>query len=62
MELVKSEMEWTVICFCNHQEMWKQRAEDSKLPGHKAYAWKQSSTWAGWAKTAENTFRELKSS
>ena len=60
MELVKSEMDWTVNCFRYHQEIWKERAGKAKGPGHMAYAWKQHSNWAGWAETAESRFRELK--
>jgi hypothetical protein len=60
LELVTNEMDWTVNCFGYNQMVWKQRAEEAKGPGHRAYAWKQSSTWAGWAKTAENTFKVLK--
>jgi hypothetical protein len=60
MDLVISEMGWTVNCFQHHEEMWKQRAEKSEGPGHRAYAWKQSSTWGKWAKTAECTFRGLR--
>jgi hypothetical protein len=60
MELVMSEMDWTVSCFHYHEEIWKQRAEKEKGPGHIAYVWKQSSTWGRWARTAENTFGALK--
>ena len=60
MELVESEMGWTANCFWHHERIWRQIAEEARGPGHKAYAWKQSSTWARWAKTAENTFKALK--
>ena len=60
MELVMSEMNWTVNCFCHHERVWKQRAEEAKSPGHMAYAWKQSQTWGKWARVAEDTFGGLK--
>ena len=60
MELVTSEMDWTTNCFQHHEELWKQRAEKTTSPGHKAYAWKQGSTWETWAKRAEETFRGLR--
>jgi hypothetical protein len=53
-------MDWTVNSFQQHERIWKGRAEETKSPGHIAYAWKQSSTWGKWAKTAEETFRALK--
>jgi len=58
--LVTSEMDWTVRCFQYYERLWRGRAEEAKSPGHRAYGWKQSSTWARWAKTAQNTFRALK--
>jgi len=61
MELVVSEMDWTTNCFQYHERVWRQRAEEAKSPGHIAYAWKQSSTWGGWAKVAKGTFKTLKS-
>jgi hypothetical protein len=60
MELVECEMSWTANCFWHHERMCKERAEEGKSLGHIAYAWKQSSTWAKWARTAENTFSILK--
>ena len=60
MELVMSEMNWTVNCFQHYEKIWKQRAEEAESPGHAAYAWKQNSTWGKWVETAGNTFRELK--
>jgi hypothetical protein len=60
MELVVSEMGWTTNCFKRYEGIWKQRAEEATRPGHIAYAWKQSSTWGKWARTAEETFRALK--
>jgi hypothetical protein len=60
MQLVTSEMDWTVRCFQHHGGIWKQRAEKAEYPGHEAYAWKQGSTWDEWAKTAEEAFRALK--
>jgi len=60
MELITSEMDWTVNCFQYHERMWKQRAEEAEGPGQMAYAWKQSSTWGKWAKTARGTFGALK--
>ena len=60
MELVKNEMDWTVNCFHHHERIWKQRAEEVTSPGHIAYAWKQSSTWGKWARTAEDVFGALK--
>jgi hypothetical protein len=62
MELVESEMDWTVNCFWYHEKVWKKRAEEAQGTGHRAYAWKQKSSWEGWAKTAENAFKELKNS
>lgn len=60
IELIQNEMDWTINSFHYHQKIWKQRVDEAESPGHRAYAWKQSSTWAGWAKTAEITFRGLK--
>lgn len=60
MQLVMSEMDWTVRCFQYHGGIWKQRAEKAEYPGHKAYAWKQRSTWNEWAKAAEIIFGALK--
>lgn len=60
MELVKSEMDWTVNCFRYYEKVWKERAEGAESPGHEAYAWKQSSTWKEWATTAEGVFKALK--
>ena len=60
IELVTSEMDWTVHCFQHHEGVWKQRAENAKRPGEIAYAWKQSSTWEQWARRAGDTFRTLK--
>ena len=48
MELVESEMGWTANCFWHHERIWRQIAEEARGPGHIAYAWKQSSTWARW--------------
>lgn len=62
LELLKCEMDWTVNCFNHHEKVWEQRAKEAKGPGHAAYAWKQSSTWANWAKIAENTFKASKGS
>ena len=61
MELVTSEMGWTINCFQYHEKVWKERAEQAKGPGHAAYAWKQSSIWRKWTKTAEDTFKAIKS-
>jgi len=36
------------------------KAEKAEYPGHKAYAWKQRSTWNEWAKAAEIRFGALK--
>jgi len=59
LELVASEMDWTVNCFEYHERMWEQRADEAKSPGKIAYAWKQRSTWGKWAKTAKDTFGAL---
>ena len=39
--------------------MWKKIAEDAERGGHKAYAWKQSWMWGGWARAASATFKAL---
>ena len=57
LELVGKEMEWTTRCFQYHEEIWKQRAENSKGAGQRAYAWKQSATWGEWAVTADDMYR-----
>ena len=44
IELVRSEMDWTLNCFQHHEKEWKQRAKEAKSPGCVAYAWRQSST------------------
>ena len=60
MQLVTSEMDWTVRCFQYHGDIWKQRAEKAVHPGHKAYAWNERSTWDGWAEAAKKKFQTLK--
>jgi hypothetical protein len=62
IELVTSEMDWTINCFQHHEGIWKGRAEEGKSPGHIAYAWKQSSVWGEWAKTAKGNFDILRDS
>lgn len=59
MELVKNEMDWTINCFERKEGMWKKIAEDAERGGHKAYAWKQSWMWGGWARAASATFKAL---
>jgi hypothetical protein len=60
LELVKSEMSWTVNCFQYHEEVWKKRAEAAKSPGQVAYGWKLKSGWEKWAKLAEIEFKTVK--
>jgi hypothetical protein len=60
MELVKSEMDWTINSFAHKERMWKEMAEAGEKEGHRAYAWKQCWMWGGWAKTAAATFKSLK--
>ena len=60
MELVTNEMDRTVNCFQYHERIWEERADRARGPGQMAYAWKQSSTWGSWAKTARDTFEALK--
>ena len=62
MELVKHEMDWTIKCFKNKEEMWMEMAEVAEKDGHRAYAWKQSSMWGKWAKAATASFKLLKGS
>lgn len=62
VKLVKKEMEWTINCFRYHEREWKERAERVKGEGHRAYAWKQSSTWAEWAGRAGNAFKRMEGS
>jgi hypothetical protein len=62
IELVVSEMGWTIKCFQYHERVWRERAEKMEGPGHIAYAWKQSSIWGKWAKRAEETFGGLEGS
>lgn len=59
VELVKSEMRWTVNCFEYHERIWDKRAEEAKSEGQMAYAWKQKSTWGRWTKAAKDTFGAL---
>ena len=54
------EMNWTINTFQYYENLWEKRAKEAKSPGHRAYAWKQSSTWERWAKTAKDTFGLLK--
>lgn len=60
MQLVKAEMDWTVRCFQHHEKIWRLRAEKAEQPGQRAYAWKQRTSWDGWAKTAQEAFKALK--
>lgn len=60
MELVSREMDWTVNSFEYCGKAWKKRADMAEGAGKVAYAWKQWSMWQGWARTAKDTFGELK--
>ena len=56
MELVVSEMSWTVNCFKYHEGGWEKRAKEAKGLGETAYAWKQKSMWEKWVKSAKDAF------
>ena len=60
VELVTSEMGWTVNCFEYHMRIWKERAEVAKGAGQMAYAWKRKSTWEKWAELAKDTLETMK--
>ena len=60
MELVVSEMNWTVECFKYHEKRWERRAEGTQGLGQKAYAWKQKAMWENWGKSAEERFKTIK--
>jgi len=60
VELVKSEMDWTVNCFKKKERVWEEIAEAAERGGHRAYAWKQSSVWGEWATMAASTFKSSK--
>ena len=53
-------MDWTVNCFKWKERSWREIAEGEKRAGHRAYAWKQTSMWETWAKTAADIFKSLK--
>jgi hypothetical protein len=57
--LVKHEMEWTILWFQHHANLWGERSEreDENLPlGHKHYAIKQQKLWNEFQSKAAETF------
>lgn len=59
LELVKHEMEWTILGFQHQADMWMEHSEreDDYLPiGHKAYAAKQQKLWKAFHKKALENF------
>lgn len=57
--LVKNEMQWTILWFRHHANLWKERSErnDGNLPmGHKAYAVKQQKLYNAFAEKSFDKF------
>jgi hypothetical protein len=57
--LVKNEMQWTILWFRHHANLWKGRSErkDGNLPmGHKAYAVKQQKLYNAFAEKSLDKF------
>jgi hypothetical protein len=56
---VTNEMQWTILWFRHHANLWKERSErkDRNLPmGHRAYAVKQQKLYIMFAKNAYDKF------
>lgn len=59
LKLTQAEMGWTVRYFLHRAEMWRKWrniAQERSLPGHVAYADKQSMMWTNLARGAETLF------
>jgi len=57
--LLRYEMQWTVRYFLYESEKWKKHCDSDCSPGAKAYASRQSATWAGRAVSANSKFAKL---
>jgi hypothetical protein len=59
LELIKNEMQWTILWFQYQAKLWRERSEREVgiLPiGHKAYALKQTKLWNAFQRKCSERF------
>ena len=59
-QLVKHEMEWTILWFRHQSELWRERSHRNDValpPGHKSYAAKQEKLWKAFERKSAERFQ-----